>query len=372
MNNKQHISYPVDNKKVTLKRLKSGTYIYFETGRTYNPTTQHTTPNRVCIGKLDKDDEKYMFPNDKYFDYFPAVSYEEDDAAEDFTRSCALSVGSFIAIKKIIERLKLDLCLQKAITDPVARGLFLDFATYEIIEMKNVAQHFPGYAFRHPLFTPEMCIVSDSTLCALFANLTVDQRQMFLNEWNTERNKRERIYISYDSTNRHTKAGEIEEAEYGKAKDGVKDPIINQGIAYDCDNREPLFYESYPGSIVDVSMLEFMVNEAQAYGYRDIGFILDRGYFSKANLFYMDRHNNAFIIMVKGSSGLPLLNNRPFFTFFPLRPTPHLFKEASGVKEELKRAAKKELQRKRDEEWQSWARTLRKTPERKAIRNEMC
>ena len=43
-----------------------------------------------------------------------------------------------------------------------------------------------------------------------------------------------------------------------------------------------------------------MIDKAQGYGYRNIGFILDRGYFSKKNLAYMDQNGYSFLIMVKG------------------------------------------------------------------------
>ena len=43
-----------------------------------------------------------------------------------------------------------------------------------------------------------------------------------------------------------------------------------------------------------------MIDEAHGYGYRNIGFILDRGYFSKANLEYMEKNGYSFLIMVKG------------------------------------------------------------------------
>ena len=59
-------------------------------------------------------------------------------------------------------------------------------------------------------------------------------------------------------------------------------------------------YEKYPGSINDVSQVQFMIEKVKGYGYRNIGFILDRGYFSKENLRYMDNNGFSFIIMVKG------------------------------------------------------------------------
>ena len=43
-----------------------------------------------------------------------------------------------------------------------------------------------------------------------------------------------------------------------------------------------------------------MIDKAHGYGYWNIGFILDRGYFSKANLEYMEKNGYSFLIMVKG------------------------------------------------------------------------
>lgn len=59
-------------------------------------------------------------------------------------------------------------------------------------------------------------------------------------------------------------------------------------------------YEKYPGSINDVSQLQYMTAKTKGYGYNNIGFILDRGYFSKENQKFMDENGFAFIIMVKG------------------------------------------------------------------------
>ena len=91
-------------------------------------------------------------------------------------------------------------------------------------------------------------------------------------------------YISYDSTNKNCQAGVIELVEFGHPKDDTGLPVFNYSVAYDTDNKEPLFYEQYPGSVVDVSQLQFMLEKAKGYGYKRIGFILDRGYFCKENI----------------------------------------------------------------------------------------
>ena len=87
-------------------------------------------------------------------------------------------------------------------------------------------------------------------------------------------------------------------------------------MGYDVNNREPLFCEKYPGSIVDISQLKLMLNKAQGYGYKKVGFILDRGYFSKQNIEHMDKCGYSFIIMVKGMADLVselILSNKGSF-----------------------------------------------------------
>jgi len=80
--------------------------------------------------------------------------------------------------------------------------------------------------------------------------------------------------------------------------------VVNVSVAYDRTNSVPLFYEEHPGSVVDVSQLQLMLEKARAYGYRRCGFILDRGYFSRANIAYMDSCGYQFAMMVKGLSDL--------------------------------------------------------------------
>lgn len=56
------------------------------------------------------------------------------------------------------------------------------------------------------------------------------QRQDFLDQWNADRCKRERIYISYDSTNKNCQAGDIDIVEFGAAKVDAGLPIFNYAV----------------------------------------------------------------------------------------------------------------------------------------------
>ena len=273
------------------------TYVRYVAGRTYHPEKKYNIPNHKTIGKQSLTDQTMMIPNENYLKYFGDVELPELKVG--VNRSSCIRIGAFMIVRKILEDYELPEILKKYLGIKDC-GLFLDLAAYSIVAENNAAQYYPDYAYNHPLFTAGMHIYSDSKVSDFFASVTDDQRIGFLNEWNSNRDHREKIYISYDSTNKNCQAGNIEMVEFGHAKDDKNLPVFNYSIAYDTYNREPLFYEQYPGSIVDISQLQFMLEKASGYGYRHAGFILDRGYFSKENIQYMDKCGYDFVIMVKG------------------------------------------------------------------------
>jgi transposase len=290
------VKVPEIKGKIYEKTIKGVSYINYEYDRIYKPEKKYNIPKRTTIGKRCEDDLQMMYPNANYLKFFPDA--ELPDKIERTNRSSCLRIGTFIVIRKIIEEYKLDEMINRIIGRD--SGLFLDLVAYSIITENNAGQYYPDYAYNHPLFTQNMRIYSDAKVSNFLNDITIDHSITFLNEWNEARDHRERIYISYDSTNKSCQAGDVEIAEFGHPKDGQDKPVFNYSIAYDRNNREPLFYETYPGSIVDVSQLQYMLEKALGYGYKKVGFILDRGYFSKENIHFMDKCGYDFVIMVKG------------------------------------------------------------------------
>lgn len=283
--------------KITLREKNNAVYVVYEYDRIYDPERQYTFPKRVTIGKQSQADAALMQPNQNFLKYFPDAELPEEKNR--ISRSSCLRVGAYFVIRKIINDYNL-LEILSAYFDEKELGLFLDLAVYSIVTENNAAQYYPDYAYNHPLFTYRMKQYSDATVSDFLSSVTDDQSVGFLNTWNESRDHREKIYISYDSTNKNCQAGDIEMVEYGHPKVDMGVPIFNYAVAYDTNNREPLFYEKYPGSLNDVSQLQFMLDKAIGYGYKKIGFILDRGYFSRGNIQYMDKCGYSFVIMVKG------------------------------------------------------------------------
>ena len=306
------VKIPVMKGKIITKKKGGATYILYQYGSEYNPTKQYAVPLRTIVGKMSATDPSRMFPNEKFQIYFP--NEEIPDVLPFAYRSCCLRIGSYVVVQKVLDEYHLQPMLKKRFGGDT--GLILDLVAYLIIEEENAGQYYPDFAFTHPLFSEKMTIYSDSKVSRLLGSITKDQCIGFLDDWNKKRDHKSRIYISYDSTNKNSDAGDIDIVEFGKAKDDKGLPVFNLSIAMDKTNRVPLFYEEYPGSITDVTQFTFMVDKVAEYGYKKVGFILDRGYFSKENIRYMDENGYPFIIMCKGCKALVssiVLENRGSF-----------------------------------------------------------
>jgi len=295
------VKVPSVQGKITTKAKGGTVYVNYEIGREYYPDRKYTIPKRVTIGKLSKADRTMMVPNQSFLTYFPETELPEEKFNSN--RSSCLRIGAYIIVQKVFDEYKLPELLGRQFEEKDL-GLFLDLIAYTITCENNAGQYYPMYAFGHPLFTEGMRVYSDTKVSDFLCGMTGEESIGFLNDWNASCDHREKIYISYDSTNKNSEAGEIEMVEFGEAKVDVGAPIFNYSIAYDTKNAKPLFYETYPGSIADISQLEYMLGKAKGYGYKNIGFILDRGYFSKGNIRKMDEYGYGFVIMVKGMAKL--------------------------------------------------------------------
>ena len=279
--------------KTKLSKQRSCIYVYHVVGAEYKKDKQYVIDKRVSIGKMI--DDEYMHPNDNYFLYYSLEDVEEKEP--EF--SDALQIAAVALLQKIMKDIKIDKLLTEVHGENAP--IIKDLVCYMIIQQSSTMQHYEDYAFRHLVSFGKR--VDDSRISDLFknqiGNLEVEE---FQERWNEEQEEKSGIYISYDSTNMNTQAEGIEMAEYGHAKEDSEIPQVNLSYAVNHSDATPLFYEMYPGSIIDNSQCSYMVDRAKAYGYQEVGFILDRGHFSLKNIRYFDENDYGFLMMIKSNS----------------------------------------------------------------------
>lgn len=288
----KHTFKPVTRPSRTVVCRQNGIEkIYLTLKVEYSKQKKRSSPKRLYIGKLNEDG--MLIPNQNYFDHFG----EEALLQEVPDRCDCVSVGPHFVFSKIAEKKELDCMLSSVFEDDAEK--ILDIASYMVMSENNKMQYFEYYGYDHSLFSKE--VFSDSTISNLMQELKVKDIDVFIQAW-VKSHIQNTVYIAYDSTNMNCEAGDIELVEYGHAKDREDLPQVNLSLAYDQTNQVPLFYELYPGSLIDNTECEKMVERAKRYGCEDVGFILDRGYFSRKNIRHFEENNYDYIVMTKGNA----------------------------------------------------------------------
>lgn len=273
---------------------KGGIYVYATAEKRYDRERKYNNNKRVCIGKMI--DDEYMMPNGRFSEFFPDI--EIDEAAGEAVMSDTVKVGTTFLIDHIFSRTQMDRLLGNVFPDTAE--YLQDLVSYNLITEDNVMQYYDAFTYDHRIVGANA--ISDTSISRLLKETDTEGIELFLRAWNQLHKNTEAVYISYDSTNINTTAEGIEMAEYGHAKEDDDIPVVNYSVAYDQDRSVPLFYETYPGSIIDNSQCDMMVEKAREYGHENIGFIMDRGYFSAGNIKHLTKRGYAFLLMAKGNA----------------------------------------------------------------------
>jgi len=102
--------------------------------------------------------------------------------------------------------------------------------------------------------------------------------------------------LFYDITSISSYTSAIQFFEYGHNRDGRHVPQVNLSLVVDKMRGIPIFYDLYPGSIVDVSTLKNTLEKIKALEVTGSTLILDRGFCSGANLKALIDHRFQFIM----------------------------------------------------------------------------
>ncbi|MDO4673052.1 MAG: transposase [Porphyromonadaceae bacterium] len=275
---------------------KCGKYIYLILSREYSPLKKCNNYEKKAIG-LPIDD-KTMYPNDNYYLFFGQT---EDHLEEpDPDQSDCQKIGSFALIRSLLDSLGLREKLELVFGEKDAR-LIADLASYFCLSGSTVMQHFPAWAYEHPILSDS--VVSDSTISRFLQhNISDDDVYEFFKQWNADRDTQETLYVNGDATNMNTEATGVELAEMGYAKDDPTKPQVNISLAATHKDNMPLFYDLYSGSYNDMSEFHYMIRMASDFGYKNLGFILDRGYFTQEILDMIASLGYQLIIMLKDNN----------------------------------------------------------------------
>lgn len=270
---------PMPKNNVSCK--KSG-YVY-HIGKGYrNDKGQPTSPQTI-IGKYDTQ-SGMLIPNDNYFRIYGGKPQPRTTAMESIK-----NYGSYFLLKAITRESQLDTLLYRVFGEDAQSILML--AIYMALE-GNVLSHCEDWM--EETLTGSDVILTSQECSRLLKVITEAKRNEFFRAWVHIRQQEE--YLAYDITSISSYSKLNEELEFGYNRDKEKLPQINLGMYFGETTKLPVYYRTYYGSIPDKSHLVAMMEGSDKVGIKNAHFVMDRGFFSKDNLVYLNHHTRGFII----------------------------------------------------------------------------
>jgi transposase len=205
-----------------------------------------------------------------------------------------LSHGEFIPFRKISEDLNLEHILSEALP---ANEIWpvLSLAMNYVVRPRALT-HIKSW-YEGTILTedhPDLPLSSQS-LSRMLSRIGESTANLDFSKALIQRTSTSRTLI-YDITSMSSYSQNINLLEYGYNRDGLDLPQVNLSLIVDKELGIPLMYDVYPGSIVDVSTLKNTIKKIHAQGVEDYTLIMDRGFFSTANVEELVSNNLSFII----------------------------------------------------------------------------
>ena len=297
------------SKDITFFKQNNKTYVYYTIEKIYNKAKGFNENKRKIIGFLDETDKDYFYPNDTYIEYFGLEEISLNENNSQFSKT--LSIGINLILVQILEKFYLNNLLND--TFPGKANLIKSLVAYYLDTGTSTIQLYEKWARRNLIFSPN--IDSQATISRLFNEvITCDKTNEFLLKWNKifrllDYDKD--LIVSLDTTNFNVNSNTISLAEYGKPK--VDENLKQVNLAYIINNETsiPLYYQLFPGSIIDQSQCEELITKAKEFEHNNLTIVMDRGFYIAKNINFIEKLDYNYIIMAKSRNHIlnELLDN---------------------------------------------------------------
>lgn len=263
------------------QRIGKAVYVYDVTSY-WDPQKHQSRQHRAYLGKKDPSTGEVIPPRQSH------------------SPRCAKDYGNLYLLQQMAHRSGLTDVLRQVFPQEAAPLLAL--ACFEIAEAA------PLYLFPHwveataveehvkPLSSPEL---TSLTQCL---GQMESEREEFFRSWIARCDPVPAVV--FDITSLSSYSNLLNEVEWGYNRDHDLLPQVNVGMVYAEHDQVPLYYHLYPGSIRDVSTLPNMTLYLEAFTLTPTLFVMDRGFYSQANVAALTRQSCTFLMPLPRSVAL--------------------------------------------------------------------
>jgi hypothetical protein len=199
--------------------------------------------------------------------------------------------GPYMLLDSIAESTGLIRILKKVFKDTYLEILSL---VYYIVHKGNALFRCESWSEKH--LHPFDNKIQRQRISDLFNSMKEDMRLEFLSLWLKTFLGKE--HLCYDITSISSYAESNEYIRKGYNRDGEKLPQVNLAVLFGQSSGLPAYYRWMPGNITDVKTIDLTMQSLAYLGPLKLNFILDRGFYSNANVSQMLKSSIKFILSV--------------------------------------------------------------------------
>jgi transposase len=272
--------------------INGRTYVY-EYKSVWEPEKRRSKQVRNYIGRMENGE---FIPNKKY-------QLQKELEVRESVKKPALSgvcVRLFAGATRLLDAIGKKIGVTEDIMAcfPEDGDEILSLAYYLVLESQNSLYRFKRWSATHE--HPAVRDIPSQRSSELLRRITEDGKMRFFARQSQRRMEGE--YLAYDTTSVSSYSQMIEQVKYGKNKDHNPLAQINLALLFGEESGLPVFYKKLPGNITDVMTVMNMLRDMEFLDIKKLKLVMDRGFYSEANINELYRRHHKFLTGTKLSS----------------------------------------------------------------------
>ncbi len=273
---------------------KTGITYAYESVSYWDKEKKQSRAKRKCIGKVDPRTGE-IIPTRKKKPVYKQGTQESKCGPVPTLETSHSFYGATHLFDLIGE--KIGLTKDLAVCFPDTYKKILSIAYYLILEDRNPLSRFPMWSDIHK--HPHGTVIPSQRSSELFASITDDARERFFKLQGKRRSQEE--FWAYDTTSISSYSKSLKQVRYGVNKDHDPLPQINLALLFGETSNLPFYYRKLAGNIPDVKTITHLLADMDVLGFNKVNLVMDRGFYSEANINELFRHHKKFLMATKTS-----------------------------------------------------------------------
>ena len=139
--------------------------------------------------------------------------------------------------------------------------------------------------------------LAHNAVASYFASITEEAKQSFFRLQGARRAEQE--FWAYDTTSISSYSECLRQVQYGHSKEDSSLPQLNLALVFGEESRLPFYYRVLAGNIPDSKTVTHLLNSLDALGFSKVKLVMDRGFYSEANINALFKEHRKFLMSVR-------------------------------------------------------------------------